>query len=182
MPDQFQSFSPLPISWPSLPVFVKVGRRNTRVATTRAQETRSLEACQTPLSPSTNRLRLYSQSFPLRIEPDRVRSCTRLRETWRNLVGLGGKGGGGRGWRGRRGRTPRKLHTRLRSAEEWRPPPANPPFRPWCRPQTGSNKPATTDQVQLATGLPPLGTSPRAKPVNCPSCPPACFLSAPPPP
>lgn len=94
MPDQFQSFSPLPISWPSLPVFVKVGRRNTRVATTRAEETRSLEACQTPLSPSTNRLRLYSQSFPLRIEPGRVRSCTRLRETWRNLVGLGGKGGG----------------------------------------------------------------------------------------
>lgn len=181
MPDQFQSVSPLPISWPSLPVFVKVGRRNTRVATTRAQETRSLEACQTPL------LRLIAFDFihnlfrcvSSQAEFVPAHGCEKPGETWSVWEE---RGGGGRGWRGRRGRTPRKLHTRLRSAEEWRPPPANPPFRPWCRPQTGSNKPATTDQVQLATGLPPLGTSPRAKPVNCPSCPPACFLSAPPPP
>lgn len=55
---------------------------------------------------------------------------------------------GRRGMAHRRGRTPRKLHTRLRSTEEWRPPPSIPSshasLQPRCRPQTGSNKLATT--------------------------------------
>lgn len=97
MPDQFQSFSPLPISWPSLPVFVKVGRRNTRVATTRAEETRSLEACQTPL------LRLIAFDFihnlfrcvSSQAEFVPAHGCEKPGETWSVWEERGGVDGDG---------------------------------------------------------------------------------------
>lgn len=61
-----------------------------------------------------------------------LRFCTQ--RTWRNLwVWRREREEEKGGWtarraRGRRGRTPRKLHTRLRSTEEWRPPlGSNPP-------------------------------------------------------